>query len=120
MRNMLRGVAEKDSDGVTRYIPMFYVTENCRYFIDILPTMQRDENNWEDMDSDGPDHPVDMTRYVLMSRPGAGVTKGESLEDEMGGDYGCEGDFEEMYENFTPESGYGPADINTAEGLPVQ
>lgn len=119
MRNMLRGVAEKREDGVTVYIPMFYVTDNCVHFIDILPTMQRDENNWDDMDSEGPDHPVDMTRYVLMSRPQTGRTKRESMEED-GAEFGCNGDFEEIFEDWSPGSEHGPADINVPDGAPVQ
>ena len=98
MRNMLRGVAEEDAEGRKSYTPMFYVTDNCKYMIDLLPTMQRDENNWDDMDSDGPDHALDMARYTLMARPSAGITKEEHLEERRSSLYDCKSDWEEIVE----------------------
>ena len=50
-------------------LPLLYFTENCRSMIDILPTTPRDENNWEDVDTDSEDHPPDALRYGCMSRP---------------------------------------------------
>ena len=55
MRSMMFG--HKDDRGEVR--PMFYVTENCRHFIEIVPTLERDENDWEDLDTDGIDHIAD-------------------------------------------------------------
>ena len=119
MRDMLRGVAEEDAEGRQSYTPMFYVTDNCRYMIDLLPTMQRDENNWDDMDSDGPDHCIDMARYALMSRPSAGITKEEHLEEKRKSSvYDCRSDWDEIVER---PSGYEDWGVNEEmDYLPVQ
>ena len=119
MRDMLRGVTEEDAEGRQSYTPMFYVTDNCRYMIDLLPTMQRDENNWDDMDSDGPDHCIDMARYALMSRPSAGITKEEHLEEKRKSSvYDCRSDWDEIVER---PSGYEDWGVNEEmDYLPVQ
>ncbi len=63
--------------------PLLYITENCRHFIDIIPTLPRDENNWEDLDTDAEDHIADEVRYVCMSRPQIQTkTDYERLQDE--------------------------------------
>ena len=56
-------------------IPSFYVTSNCEHFIRTVPVLSRDENDWDDVDSDTEDHIADEVRYVLMSRPGYGVSR---------------------------------------------
>ena len=119
MRDMLRGVAEEDAEGRKSYTPMFYVTDNCKYMIDLLPTMQRDENNWDDMDSDGPDHCIDMARYVLMSRPSAGITKEEHFEEKRKSSvHDCRSDWDEIVER---PSGYEDWGVNEEmDYLPVQ
>ena len=57
-----------------RWEPMLYVTENCVQLIRTLPIQERDDTDWEDVDTDGEDHAVDELRYVCMSRPGGGYT----------------------------------------------
>lgn len=57
--------------------PMLYVTENCTQLIRTLPIQERDETDWEDVDTDGEDHAVDEVRYACMSRP----HMGQSLAD---------------------------------------
>lgn len=49
--------------------PMIYFMENCVEAIRTLPAMQHDENNPEDVDTDGEDHAPDEIRYACMSRP---------------------------------------------------
>lgn len=63
-RSRLKG----DEDG-----PRFYVTENCTDFLRTIPTLERDERNWEDINTEVEDHIADEWRYVLMSRQGRGV-----------------------------------------------
>ncbi len=57
-----------------KWEPMLYVTENCVQLIRTLPIQERDDTDWEDVDTDGEDHAVDELRYVCMSRPGGGYT----------------------------------------------
>ena len=79
MRSMLRGHEGPPGN----FTPWLYFTDNCRYLIETLPTLQRDENNWEDLESDNtPDHAVDEVRYVVQSRAGTGVSYDEYLMEE--------------------------------------
>lgn len=48
--------------------PMFYVFETCTEFIRIIPTLQYDEHQDEDLDTDGEDHIADEWRYFCMSK----------------------------------------------------
>ena len=57
--------------------PQFYVTENCTYFIRTVPTLERDERNWEDIETESIDHIADEWRYVLMSRQSPGINISE-------------------------------------------
>ena len=49
-----------------RGIPRFYVFNTCKEFLRTIPTLQHDEIDTEDLDSDGEDHIADMWRYVCM------------------------------------------------------
>lgn len=46
--------------------PHFYVMENCRATIAILPTLPRDEDDLDDVDTEAEDHPYDMIRYRVL------------------------------------------------------
>ena len=48
---------------------MLYFANSCVDSIRTIPTLQHDEINSEDVDTDGEDHPYDETRYAIMSRP---------------------------------------------------
>jgi hypothetical protein len=50
-------------------IPMVYIAHECEDFWRTVPTLQHDENNPEDLDTDGEDHIADEFRYACMSRP---------------------------------------------------
>lgn len=50
-------------------IPMVYVLDTCHDLIRTLPSLQHDEKDVEDLDTDGEDHAADEFRYGLMSRP---------------------------------------------------
>ena len=50
-------------------IPMLYFADSCVDSIRTIPTLQHDEINSEDVDTDGEDHSYDETRYAIMSRP---------------------------------------------------
>ena len=48
-------------------IPRFYVFNTCKEFIRTIPTLQHDEHDPEDLNSQGEDHIADMWRYVAMA-----------------------------------------------------
>lgn len=48
--------------------PMLYFLDNCVDSIRTIPTLQHDEHQPEDVDTEGEDHAYDETRYACMSR----------------------------------------------------
>ena len=48
---------------------MLYAAYECEDFWRTMPTLQHDETNPEDLDTDGEDHIADEVRYGCMSRP---------------------------------------------------
>lgn len=54
-------------DGAGR--PFLTISPECRYWWRTLPSLQQDEHDADDVDTDGPDHAADGTRYWAMSRP---------------------------------------------------
>jgi hypothetical protein len=53
--------------------PGLYVMQNCKAALKLLPTVPRDEDDLDDVDTDSPDHIYDDTRYRVLSstfRPG--------------------------------------------------
>lgn len=60
MRKRLRPEAGK---------PMLYFLDCCDDSIRTIPTLQVDENDPEDLDTEGEDHAADETRYACMGRP---------------------------------------------------
>jgi len=53
-------------DGET---PMLYFLDCCADSIRTIPTLQHDEGDPEDLDTEAEDHAADETRYACMSRP---------------------------------------------------
>lgn len=49
--------------------PMLYFADCCEDSIRTIPVLQHDENQPEDVDTEGEDHAYDETRYACMSRP---------------------------------------------------
>lgn len=49
--------------------PMIYFCDCCEDTIRTLPTLQHDETDEEDLDTEAEDHAADETRYAVMSRP---------------------------------------------------
>lgn len=49
--------------------PMLYFSEACEDTIRTLPTLQHDDTDPEDLDTEAEDHAADETRYAVMSRP---------------------------------------------------
>ena len=63
-------VKERDAAGIpTVWTPMLYVLDRCADTIRTLPTLQHDETDTEDIDTEGEDHAYDEIRYACMSRP---------------------------------------------------
>jgi Terminase large subunit, T4likevirus-type, N-terminal len=63
-------------------IPMLYFLDTCEDTIRTLPTLQHDDTDVEDVDTEGEDHAYDETRYACMSRPwlrGAPALAGSGL-----------------------------------------
>lgn len=50
-------------------LPMLYAAHECEDFWRTMPTLQHDEKDPEDLDTDGEDHIADEVRYACMSRP---------------------------------------------------
>lgn len=48
---------------------MLYAAHECEDFWRTMPTLQHDEKDPEDLDTDGEDHVADEVRYACMSRP---------------------------------------------------
>jgi hypothetical protein len=49
--------------------PMLYFLDACEDTIRTLPTLQHDDHDPEDVDTEAEDHAYDETRYAVMSRP---------------------------------------------------
>jgi hypothetical protein len=49
--------------------PMIYFFSTCQHAIRTIPSLQHDETNAEDVDTDGEDHAGDAIRYLCMARP---------------------------------------------------
>ncbi len=48
---------------------MLYFLDCCEDSIRTIPTLQHDEDDPEDVDTDAEDHAYDETRYACMARP---------------------------------------------------
>lgn len=65
--------------------PMFQVMDGtCPNLIRTLPTQIFSKLNVEDLDSEGEDHPADVLRYALMSRPKPTIIPLDEMELEWG------------------------------------
>jgi hypothetical protein len=49
--------------------PLLFFHESCENTLRTLPSLQHEEKNPEDLDTDAEDHAADETRYAVMSRP---------------------------------------------------
>jgi hypothetical protein len=62
-RDMLENAKRGEGPGI-------YVTRNCRVSIAIIPTLPRDEDNQDDIDTTAEDHPWDGWRYRILKAAG--------------------------------------------------
>ena len=63
--DQMRGRLKGNDDG----IPMIYVVSTCLDSIRTIPSLQHDERNPEDLDTNSEDHAADEWRYACTSRP---------------------------------------------------
>lgn len=61
MRDRLEAAMKRKLDA-----PHLYFMDNCRASIAILPTLPRDEDDPDDVDTEAEDHPYDMVRYRVL------------------------------------------------------
>jgi len=66
-------------DGKQRSMIAFM--KRCKYLIDTLPLLPRDENNPEDVDTDAEDHGYDAVGYACLSRPMKPVAPANENDD---------------------------------------
>ena len=67
---LLRQMVENAKTGEK---PGFYVMHNCKAALKLFPTIPRDEDDPDDVDTNSPDHIYDESRYRVLStafRPG--------------------------------------------------
>ena len=72
LRQRLSGeerTVEIEGQAQTIRVPMLYAAHECEDFWRTMPTLQHDDKNVEDLDTDGEDHVADEVRYACMSRP---------------------------------------------------
>jgi hypothetical protein len=63
MRQMLINALNVPKEG-----PGIYVMDNCTHTIRTIPSLDRDEDKPDDIDSDGEDHIWDVIRYRLLKK----------------------------------------------------
>jgi len=59
MRRMLADAGKPD-------VPGLYISRNCEYFWATVPYLGRDQKRTQDVDTQGPDHAGDCSRYALL------------------------------------------------------
>ena len=58
MRSLLEAAGQPD-------VPGLYVSRACEYWWQTVPVLARDPRRVDDLDSRGPDHAADATRYAI-------------------------------------------------------
>lgn len=61
MKRMLADAGKPD-------VPGLYISRACAYWWATVPTLARDQKRVEDLDTTGPDHAADATRYGLLAQ----------------------------------------------------
>lgn len=64
--NGLQLVRDRLEAGIAREGPALYFMNNCKAAAVILPTLPRDEDNMDDVDTDSEDHLYDEVRYKVL------------------------------------------------------
>lgn len=74
MREYLAAPLRKPGDPIIREKPGIFVFENCTHFIDLVPSLPRDEEDLDDVDTDAEDHIGDEARYRVLDEARGGGT----------------------------------------------
>lgn len=69
LRDRLEAAIKRPED------PALFFMENCRASIATLPTLPRDEDDLDDVDTEAEDHPYDMVRYRCLASNNRAPTK---------------------------------------------
>lgn len=73
---MVRQYMERGTDPGRDRPGMFVVGDRCPNFLRTVPTLPRDDDNLDDVDTDAEDHVGDEVRYRVRWRGGSGVGRG--------------------------------------------
>jgi hypothetical protein len=65
-RNGLQLIRDRFEAALKGEGPALYFMDNCTASISIIPTLPRDEEKQDDIDTDAEDHPYDMVRYRVL------------------------------------------------------
>lgn len=74
-RNGLQLMRDRLEASVNGEGPGLYFTQNCVASHGTIPTLPRDEDNIDDVDTSAEDHPYDMTRYRVLKGSNKSATK---------------------------------------------
>ncbi len=62
----LQLIRERLEASIRKEGPGLYFMQNCRHAISIIPTLPRDEEKQDDVDTEAEDHPYDVLRYRVL------------------------------------------------------
>ena len=57
-----------DRETGKRENPGIFIFDECKYFIDLVPSLPRDEVDQDDVDTEAEDHMGDETRYFILDQ----------------------------------------------------
>jgi len=57
-----------DSDSGKRENPGMFIFDECKYFVDLVPSLPRDEVDQDDVDTESEDHMGDEARYFVLDQ----------------------------------------------------
>jgi hypothetical protein len=72
----IRSMLEQSANPGRHRPGMFVVEEACPNFVRTFPTLPRDDNNLDDVDTEAEDHVGDEVRYRVRWRGGSGIARG--------------------------------------------
>lgn len=74
MREYFAAPLRKPGDPIIREKPGIFIFDTCAHFIDLVPSLPRDEEDMDDVDTDAEDHVGDETRYRVLDENRGGST----------------------------------------------
>ena len=72
MREYLAASIPDPKVAALRERPSMFIFDNCHHFIDLVPTLARDEDDLDDVDPDSEDHIADEARYRVANEARGG------------------------------------------------